>query len=83
MLLGQALCWSVIGFGTAITFMGYVSFDEGTEVFWSVFSINYVLGLMQGWFLIDILKMAMNFYGVWKEVCSLDYVLFLSVSHSF
>jgi len=66
MVIAQTLCWAVIGFGGAMAFMGLVSFSDGTEVFWAVFFINYVLGLMQAWFLVDLVSMAMQFRTEWK-----------------
>jgi len=58
---------AMVSFACSLGFIVAVSNEEGTEVFWQVFSLNFVLGLIQAWFLMDLIKMALQFRTAWKD----------------
>ena len=61
MVMLSAFCWGIVGFFVAVGFMIALSATENAGVFWQVFALNFFLGLVQAWFLMDFIKMALQF----------------------
>mmetsp|Transcript_26239 Transcript_26239/g.42887 ORF Transcript_26239/g.42887 Transcript_26239/m.42887 type:complete len:497 (+) Transcript_26239:24-1514(+) len=66
-VMGLTLLWGVLGFGIGLVFVISTSLQDDKGVFWSLFVINFFVGLIQAWLLIDLIKMALQFRSAWKE----------------
>ena len=64
-LLMHTLCCGIAGFICSMVFIVLLAVEDDTEAFWAVFIINFGLGLVQSWFLMDLLKMILQFYLEW------------------
>ena len=66
-VLFSVFMWAIFGFIGAVIFMVLSAKEENTDTFWEVFAFNFVLGLIQAWFLIDLIKMGCQFRASWKD----------------
>eukprot|EP00484_Ammonia_sp_Unknown_P000014 CAMPEP_0197021072 /NCGR_PEP_ID=MMETSP1384-20130603/1958_1 /TAXON_ID=29189 /ORGANISM="Ammonia sp." /LENGTH=489 /DNA_ID=CAMNT_0042448823 /DNA_START=28 /DNA_END=1497 /DNA_ORIENTATION=+ len=67
LILVLSLFWGFVGFSISISFMLATALQGGEGPFWSVFALNFIVGLIQAWFLIDLIKMGLQFRTGWKE----------------
>ena len=65
-VLCATLSWAIIAFIITIIIIILLSSKDGTSIFWQIFALNFIIGLIQAWFLIDLIKMLIAFRTEWK-----------------